>query len=155
MENAPRHLPTLELPNQDGTPIQVAETLGKFVVIYFYPKAMTSGCTEQACAIRDHKDTLAHLNVLTYGISPDKPVTLAKFKQKEGLNFDLLSDSEQILANQFHSWVQKSMYGRTYMGLSRDIFVYTPQGELLAAKRKISPKEHISFVTSALNGYKG
>jgi len=150
MENAPRTLPTLTLPNQDGSPIQIAETLGQFVVIYFYPKAMTSGCTEQACSIRDNKDVLSKLNVVTYGISPDKPATLAKFKQKEALNFDLLSDSEQILANQFHSWVQKSMYGRTYMGLSRDIFIYTPQGELLAAKRKISPKDHIKFVIDSI-----
>lgn len=154
MENAPHTLPILELPNQDGTPIQVAETLGQFVVIYFYPKAMTSGCTEQACSIRDNKETLAQLNVRTYGISPDQPKTLAKFKEKEHLNFDLLSDSEQILANQFHSWVHKSMYGRSYMGLSRDIFIYTPQGELLAAKRKISPKDHVKFVIDSLNHYK-
>jgi thioredoxin-dependent peroxiredoxin len=154
MENTPRQLPTLELPNQEGKPIQIAETLGQFVVIYFYPKAMTPGCTEQACSIRDHQETLAALNVRTYGISPDSPKTLAKFKEKEGLNFDLLSDSEHILANQFHSWVEKSMYGRTYMGLSRDIFIYTPQGELLAAKRKISPKEHVPFVKATLSNSK-
>lgn len=151
MQQAPRTIPHLELLNQDDTPVQIAETLGKFVVIYFYPKAMTSGCTEQACAIRDNKDVLSSLNVITYGISPDKPATLAKFKQKEQLNFDLLSDNAQILANQFHSWVQKSMYGRTYMGLSRDIFIYSPQGELLAAKRKISPKDHIRFVVDTLS----
>lgn len=153
MQQAPRTIPHLELLNQNSTPVQIAETLGKFVVIYFYPKAMTSGCTEQACAIRDSKDVLSKLNVITYGISPDTPATLAKFKQKEGLNFDLLSDNAQILANQFHSWVQKSMYGRTYMGLSRDIFIYSPQGELVAAKRKISPKEHINFVTDSISHY--
>ncbi len=154
MENAPQRLPTVELLNQDGAPIQISETLGQFVVIYFYPKAMTSGCTVQACAIRDQSDILKKLNVRTYGVSPDAPKQLAKFKEKEGLNFDLLSDSEQILANQFHSWVQKSMYGRSYMGLSRDIFIYTPQGELIAAKRKISPNEHINFVIDTINNYK-
>ncbi|TKW60915.1 MAG: thioredoxin-dependent thiol peroxidase [Blastochloris viridis] len=153
MQQAPRTIPHLELLNQDGTPVQIAETLGKFVVIYFYPKAMTSGCTEQACAIRDNKDVLSKLNAITYGISPDAPATLVKFKQKEGLNFDLLSDNAQILANQFHSWVQKSMYGRTYMGLSRDIFIYSPQGDLVAAKRKISPKDHINFVVESISHY--
>lgn len=150
MQKAPAHLPTLELLNQDGKPVQLAETLGKFVVIYFYPKAMTSGCTQQACAIRDAHDALAKLNVLTYGISPDKPALLAKFKEKEQLSFDLLSDDQQTLANQFHSWVSKSMYGRSYMGLSRDVFIYSPQGKLLAAKRKISPKDHIPFVIDTL-----
>lgn len=151
MQHASARLPTLDLLNQDGKPVSLAETLGKFVVIYFYPKAMTSGCTQQACAIRDAHDTLAHLNVVTYGISPDKPALLAKFKEKEQLNFDLLSDDQQTLANQFHSWISKSMYGRSYMGLSRDVFVYSPEGNLLAAKRKISPKEHIPFVMEVLS----
>lgn len=150
MDHAPKTLPSLYLPNQDGHLINVAETQGKFVVIYFYPKAMTSGCTEQACAIRDASSTLTHHNVLTYGISPDAPAILKKFQQKEKLNFNLLSDEDHTLANQYHSWVQKSMYGRTYMGLSRDIFIYTPQGELLTAKRKISPKAHMPFIIDAL-----
>ncbi len=152
MTTTPRELPDATLVNQEGKSIRLRDSLGKFVVIYFYPKAMTPGCTTQACLIRDADDALSHMNVVTYGISPDAPQALKKFRLRDNLPFDLLSDSDTKLAQSFGSWVEKQMYGRTYMGMSRDVFVFGPDGALIGERRKIAPADHVHFVKSVVNG---
>lgn len=153
MTPTPLHLPDAVLVNQDGQEVALRQSLGQFVVIYFYPKAMTPGCTTQACLVRDAYSDLSQRNVVTFGISPDAPQALKKFKIKENLPFDLLSDSSSELAKRFGSWVEKQMYGRTYMGMQRDVFVFGPDGALIGEYRKIAPKDHVRLVEESLSNY--
>jgi peroxiredoxin Q/BCP len=143
--------PTFILPNQDNITMDLAVSLGQFVVIYFYPKAMTSGCTVQACDLRDNWALLSDKGIKVFGISPDKPSLLKKFKILEKLPFDLLSDSEHIAANLYGTWIEKSMYGKSYMGKSRDTFIIKPDGTLLSVLHKVKPSEHLAAILTALS----
>lgn len=145
------HAPGFTLPNQDGTLIKLADLLGQFVVIYFYPKALTSGCTVQACAIRDNWEQLQRSGTHVIGISPDSPKLLKKFKDTENLPFDLLSDSEHKVAEAYGTWQQKSMYGRTYMGMARDTFILDQKGTIISVLRKVSPATHIHDVMTVIS----
>lgn len=130
------------------------DSLGQFVVIYFYPKALTPGCTTQACDLRDNWKKLQHEGISVFGVSPDAPKLLRKFKDVENLPFDLLSDSEHIAANLYETWVEKSMYGRKYMGMARDSFLLAPDGRVFSVLQKVQPGEHVEKILKAVSQYK-
>lgn len=129
---------------------QLSDYLGKKVVIYFYPKDDTPGCTTQACAFRDAYDDFKKSDVVVIGISKDDQKSHKKFIEKYNLPFILLSDEELVVANQFGTWVEKSMYGKAYMGMSRSTFVLNEQGIITHVFEKASPSENASEILSAL-----
>jgi peroxiredoxin Q/BCP len=131
--------PTFTLLDQAGEPVDLASFAGRRVLIYFYPKADTPGCTTQACGLRDILGEIGETAVL--GISPDAPAKQAKFDKKYGLGFPLLADEDHAVAEAYRVWVQKSMYGRTYMGIERSAFLVDPSGNLEQVWYKVSPKD--------------
>jgi thioredoxin-dependent peroxiredoxin len=131
--------PEITLLNHNGESVDLATFRGHFVMVYFYPKADTPGCTQQACLLRDAQDALGDTVVL--GISPDKVPALAKFRAKYDLNFDLLSDLEHSVADAYGVWQEKKNYGKTYMGIVRSAFLIAPDGTLRNVWYKISPKD--------------
>jgi peroxiredoxin Q/BCP len=134
--------PAFELPDQDGKLVKLSDFKGKSVVIYFYPRALTPGCTVQACALRDGLDEFAQRNVVVLGISPDKPKVLKKFETQEDLNFRLLSDESHSVAESYGAWQEKSMYGKKYMGMARISYLISPAGTILHVLPKVDPKTH-------------
>lgn len=145
-ENAPG----FRLKNQDNQLISLDQFKGKWVVTYFYPKALTSGCTVQACGIRDAGTAWKKLNCVVLGISPDKPELLKKFQTVEHLPFDLLSDLDHSTAEAYGVWQQKSMYGRTYMGMARTTYIIDPNGKVAHVFEKVKPAEHAAQVEAWL-----
>ncbi len=133
-----------------GKSHQLSDYLGKKVVLYFYPKDDTPGCTTQACAFRDTYDDFNQKDVVVIGISKDDPKSHLKFIQKYDLPFILLSDEEVIVANYFGVWVEKSMYGKKYMGMSRTTFIINEQGTITHVFEKASPSENASDILKAL-----
>jgi thioredoxin-dependent peroxiredoxin len=142
--------PEFELPDQDGRAVKLSDFRGRPVVVYFYPKADTPGCTTQACGVRDHHTDYAQANAVVLGISPDPVAKVKKFHDKQGLNFALLADEGHAVAETYGVWVTKSMYGRTYLGNERTTFVIDPAGRVAAVLRKVKPAEHDALVLSAL-----
>jgi len=142
--------PGFELPDQDGRAVKLSDLRGRPVVVYFYPKADTPGCTTQACGVRDHHTDYAQANAVVLGISPDPVAKVKKFHDKQGLNFALLADEGHAVAEIYGVWVTKSMYGRTYLGNERTTFVIDPAGRVAAVLRKVKPAEHDALVLSAL-----
>src|SRR6185437_4404818 len=128
--------PDFTLPDADGKPVSLADYRGRRVVVYFYPAAGTPGCTKQAC---DFRDSLAELNgagLDVLGISPDKPAKLAKFRDKEGLTFPLLSDADKDVLNAWGTFGEKQMYGKTVTGVIRSTFVVDPEGKIEVAVQR-------------------
>jgi peroxiredoxin Q/BCP len=144
--------PDFTLPDQSGEPVTLSSFKGKSVVVYFYPKADTPGCTTQACGVRDHHDDYASADAVVLGISPDAPKKIAKFDDKFSLGFPLLGDEDHAVAEAYGVWVEKSMYGRTYMGNERTTFVIGPDGVIKEIFRKVKPGEHDELVLGALSG---
>jgi peroxiredoxin Q/BCP len=144
--------PDFTLPDQSGSPVTLSAMRGKNVVLYFYPKADTPGCTTQACGVRDHRADYSRLDAVVLGVSPDAPKKIAKFDEKFELGFPLLGDENHEVAEAYGVWVQKSMYGRTYMGMERSTFVIDPQGKITHVFRKVKPAEHDQKVLAALEG---
>jgi peroxiredoxin Q/BCP len=144
--------PDFELPDQNGQPVKLSDFKGRNVVLYFYPKADTPGCTTQACGVRDHRPDYQQADAVVLGVSPDPVKSVAKFDQKYGLGFPLLADEDHKVAEQYGVWVQKSMYGRTYMGNERTTFVIGPDGLIRDVLRKVKPAEHDGLVLGALSG---
>jgi peroxiredoxin Q/BCP len=144
--------PDFELPDQDGKTHKLADYAGKNVVLYFYPKADTPGCTTQACGVRDRASEYDKVNAVVLGVSPDAPKKLRAFADKYGLPFTLLGDEDHSVADQYDVWVEKSMYGRKYMGMERSTFVIGPDGKIEHVFRKVKPAEHDDLVLGALNG---
>ena len=142
--------PDFTLPDQDGEPVRLSELRGKPVVVYFYPKADTPGCTTQACGVRDHRGEYASAGVTVLGISPDPVKAVKKFHDKQELNFALLADADHAVCEAYGVWVEKSMYGRTYMGAERSTFIVGPDGTLQDVLRKVKPAEHDGLVLAAL-----
>ncbi len=142
--------PDFTLPDQEGNPVTLSALRGKTVVLYFYPKADTPGCTTQACGVRDHRPDYEHANAVVLGVSPDPVKSVSKFDQKYGLGFPLLADEDHAVAEAYGVWVQKSMYGRTYMGNERTTFVIGPDGVVKDVLRKVKPAEHDDLVLGAL-----
>jgi peroxiredoxin Q/BCP len=143
--------PDFELPDQDGNPVRLSSFRGQPVVVYFYPKAATPGCTTQACGVRDHRADYELVNAVVLGISPDPVAKVKKFHDKEGLNFALLADEGHRVADAWGVWVEKSMYGKTYFGNERSTFVIGPDGKVAQVLRKVKPAEHDERVLKALN----
>ena len=142
--------PAFTLLDQSGAKVALTALKGQPVVLYFYPKADTPGCTTQSCEVRDHRKDLAKLGAAVFGISPDTPTKLAKFDEKYSLGFPLLSDPEHVAAEKYGVWAEKSMYGRKYMGIVRSAFVIDAQGKIAGAFYKVSPKDTVPKVTAAL-----
>ena len=143
--------PDFTLPDQHGNPISLAELRGRTVVLYFYPKADTPGCTAQACGVRDHRADYEGADAVVLGISPDPVEAIAKFDAKHGLGFPLLADEDHSVAEAYGVWVEKSMYGRKYMGNERTTFVIGPDGTVTAVYRKVKPDEHDQLVLGGLS----
>jgi peroxiredoxin Q/BCP len=142
--------PDFELPDQDGRSVKLSDFRGTPVVVYFYPKADTPGCTTQACGVRDHRDDYARAGATVLGISPDPVAKVKKFHDKQALTFPLLADKDHAVAESFGVWVQKSMYGRTYFGNERTTFVIDPDGRVEQVLRKVKPAAHDQLVLEAL-----
>lgn len=122
------------------------------MVLYFYPKDDTSGCTREACEFRDRFPNFQQLNALILGVSPDSPQSHQKFIAKYNLPFSLLSDESKEMLKCYGVWVEKSMYGRKYMGVERSTFILGPDGRILTIFRKVKPAEHASEVAAFLSG---
>ena len=142
--------PSFSAPDQSGKIVSLADFKGKTVILYFYPKDDTSGCTVEACSFRDEHATFKKKGAVIIGISPDNAKSHTKFIEKFELPFTLLSDSDHKIAEAYKVWVEKSMYGRKYMGMERSTFVIDPKGKLRAIYRKVKPAEHIAEVLAGL-----
>jgi len=142
--------PDFALPSDDAGNVTLSGLRGRKVVLYFYPKDDTSGCTTQACALRDEMPRFDAVDAVVLGVSPDSVASHARFREKYGLNFPLLSDQDHAVAEAYGVWKEKSMYGRTYMGIERSTFLIDEEGVVLEAWRKVKPKDHAEWVTAAL-----
>jgi thioredoxin-dependent peroxiredoxin len=142
--------PAFTLPDQDGNEVSLADLEGKTVVLYFYPKANTSGCTVQACGVRDHRGDYASAGATVIGISPDPVKEVKKFHDAQGLNFTLLADEDHAVCEAYGTWQEKSMYGRKYWGATRSTFIIGPDGVVQHVIGKASPKTHDDEVLKAL-----
>jgi peroxiredoxin Q/BCP len=142
--------PDFELPDQDGRSVKLSDFRGQPVVVYFYPKASTPGCTTQACGVRDHKLDYEQAGAVVLGISPDPVAKIAKFVDKYDLGFPLLADEDHAVAKSYGVWVEKSMYGRKYFGNERTTFIVDSEGKISEVLRKVKPAEHDEQVLAAL-----
>ena len=142
--------PDFELPDQDGEPVKLSDLRGRRVVLYFYPKADTPGCTTQACGIRDRADEYEAAGATVLGVSPDPVAAVKKFHGKQSLNFTLLADEDHAVCETYGVWGEKSMYGKTYWGTQRATFILDEDGVVRAVIPKASPKTHDGEVLSAL-----
>ena len=142
--------PAFTLSDQSGKKRKLSDFKGKRVVVYFYPKADTPGCTTQSCSLRDAVADLKKLKAVVVGISPDAPPRLKKFDDKYDLGFPLLADEDHAVAEKWGTWGEKSMYGKKFMGIIRSAFVIDEQGKVAATFYKVSPKDTLPKVTDAL-----
>jgi thioredoxin-dependent peroxiredoxin len=147
--------PDFELLNQDGEPVKLSDFAGRTVVLYFYPKADTPGCTMQACGIRDRSSEYGAAGAVVLGVSPDEPKELRAFADKYGLPFTLLADTAHEVAEAYGVWAEKSMYGRKYWGNDRTTFVIDGEGRIARVFPKVSPKTHDDVVLEALGSLSG
>jgi peroxiredoxin Q/BCP len=143
--------PDFTLADQNGNPVSLSDFKDRSVVLYFYPKADTPGCTTQACGVRDHRTAYESADAVVLGVSPDAPKKIAKFDAKYELGFPLLGDEDHRVAEQYGVWVKKSMYGREYMGNERTTFVISPDQTIKDILRKVKPAEHDELVLAALS----
>lgn len=144
--------PAFALTDQHGDAVKLRSYKGRKVVVYFYPRANTPGCTTQSCSLRDAEPALGKLGADVIGISPDAPDAQRKFDEKYALGFPLLSDADHAVARAWGVWGRKSMYGKKYMGIIRAAFVIDEKGKIAAAFYKVSPKDTVAYVTEALKG---
>jgi thioredoxin-dependent peroxiredoxin len=144
--------PEFTLPDQSGEPVSLADFRGRRVVVYFYPKADTPGCTTQACGIRDHAADYDAADAVVLGISPDPVNAVKKFADKFDLRFHLLADEDHAVAERYGVWVEKNRYGRTYWGNERTTFVIDPDGRVAEVLRNVKPAQHDDLVLAALGG---
>ncbi len=142
--------PAFTLKNQDGETVKLSDLAGQRVVLYFYPKADTPGCTTQACSIKDNWKAYKKAGVTVIGVSADEPEKLAAFKKKYKLPFDLIGDPSHKMIDRYGQWVEKSMYGKKYMGIQRSTFIIGPTGKVEAYLPKVQPKAHDDLVFKAL-----
>jgi peroxiredoxin Q/BCP len=142
--------PSFTLPDQSGESVSLEDLRGRWVVLYFYPKADTPGCTTQACSVRDRSGEYEKFSARVLGVSPDEVDAVAKFDSKYGLGFTLLADSDHSVAEQYGVWAEKNMYGRKYMGVQRATFLIDPEGNVARVFPKVQPKQHDDLVLGAL-----
>ncbi|MGC9261288.1 MAG: thioredoxin-dependent thiol peroxidase [Phycisphaerae bacterium] len=147
-ENAPA--PVFSLPATTGTNISLAALRGKIVVLYFYPKDDTPGCTKEACNFRDGIKDLEKEGAVVLGVSPDDVVRHEKFQQKYHLPFPLLADADHAVAEKYGVWKEKSMYGKKYMGIERTTFIINAEGRITKSFRKVKVENHLQEVLTAL-----
>jgi peroxiredoxin Q/BCP len=144
--------PDIQLNADDGSTLALSDLRGQHIVLYFYPKDDTSGCTTQACAFRDQRADFDARGAKVIGVSPDSVASHVKFRDKHGLPFTLLSDPDHEAAEAYGVWVEKSMYGRKYMGIERSTFVIGPDGVLEHVLYKVTPAGHADSVLELLAG---
>jgi peroxiredoxin Q/BCP len=144
--------PDFALPDQDGEEVRLSDLRDRTVVLYFYPKADTPGCTAQACGIRDRQSEFDDAGAVVLGVSPDPPARLRKFADKHGLPFTLLADEDHSVAEAYGTWVQKPARGymKARMGIERSTFVIGPDGRIERVLRNVRAKEHDELVLSGL-----
>ena len=142
--------PIFTLLNQQEQPVSLNDFRGKKVLVYFYPKALTPGCTTQACGLRDSKSELDELGLVVLGISPDTPKKLAQFIEKKALNFTLLSDPDHKIAEQFGVWGEKKFMGKTYDGIHRISFLIDENGKIILVFDKFKTTEHHQIIVDYL-----
>lgn len=146
--------PTFTLSNQRGEKISLKDFLGKKnVVLYFYPKASTPGCTVQACGIRDTQKELASRDTVVFGVSPDPEAKLQKFIDKQGLNFDLLSDENHAIAEKYGVWDLKKFMGKEFMGIVRTTFIINKEGRLVDIMDKFKTTNHHDVLLESLDAH--
>jgi peroxiredoxin Q/BCP len=145
-----RMAPDFTLPTDAGDALRLSSLRGRKVVLYFYPKDDTPGCTAQACELRDALPRFDGLDAVVLGVSPDPVSSHRKFRDKHGLNFPLLSDEDHAVAEAYGVWVEKRMYGREYMGIERSTFLISEDGRVLEAWRKVKPEGHAELVAAVL-----
>lgn len=150
-----RPAPDFTLPDQHGDAVSLASHRGKWVVVYFYPRADTPGCTTQACGIRDRSAEYEAAGAEVMGISPDPVSAVEKFARKHGFHFTLLADEAHSVAEEWGVWAEKSMYGKTYWGVQRSTFIVDPDGKIALIFPKVSPKTHDDQVLGALRELQG
>ena len=142
--------PAFTLLDQDGQQVKLADYKGRKVLVYFYPKADTPGCTAQACGLRDIRGQIG--DAVVVGISPDKPAKQKRFDDKYDLGFPLLADEDHAVAEAHDVWTEKSMYGRKYMGILRSAFLIDEKGNIADAWYKVSPKDTAANLLAAVGG---
>jgi peroxiredoxin Q/BCP len=147
--------PDFTLPDQEGHPLTLSDLRGQTVVVYFYPRADTPGCTTQACGVRDHAAEYEAIDARVIGISPDPVAAVGRFADKYGLAFTLLADEDHAVADAYGTWVEKHMYGKTYWGVQRASFIIDPEGRIARVFPKVSPKTHDEVVLDALDSLAG
>ena len=145
-----RKAPEVALPSDAGTPVRLADFLGKKVVLYFYPKDDTPGCTKEACAFRDGLAQLRKRGVVVLGVSADSVESHRKFKAKHGLNFSLLSDVDKRVGQAYGVWKKKSLYGRTFMGIERTTFLIDERGRISRIFPRVKVDVHLDDILKTL-----
>jgi peroxiredoxin Q/BCP len=150
MLEAGQAAPDFTLPNQDGNELTLSELGGQTVVLYFYPRADTPGCTTQACGVRDRSGDYESAGARVIGVSPDSVEAVKKFAEKFDLDFTLLADADHAVADTYGTWVEKSMYGKKYWGVQRATFLIDGEGQIAKVFPKVSPKTHDDVVLAAL-----
>jgi len=144
--------PAFTLPDQDSNPVSLGDFAGRTVVLYFYPKADTPGCTTQACSIRDRGGEYDAAGAVVLGVSPDPVADVKRFHAKQSLNFTLLADEDHAVCEAYGVWGEKTNYGKTYMGAQRSTFIVDGSGTIVHVIPKASPKTHDDEVLAALGG---
>jgi peroxiredoxin Q/BCP len=142
--------PDFELPDQNGKPVKLSNLRGQTIILYFYPRADTPGCTVQACGVRDREADYSEAGTRVLGVSPDSAEDVKKFADKFDLGFTLLADADHAVADAYGTWGEKSMYGKRYMGVLRATFLIDPEGRIARVFPKVSPKTHDDVVLEAL-----
>jgi peroxiredoxin Q/BCP len=150
MVEAGQEAPDFTLPDQDGNEVTLSELRGETVVLYFFPKADTPGCTAQACGVRDHRNDYEGTGARVVGVSPDTVSAQHDFAEKYGLDFSLLADEKHEVAELYGVWGEKKMYGKTYLGVTRSTFLIDSDGRVARVFPKVSPKTHDEVVLEAL-----
>lgn len=142
--------PDFDLPSDRGDRVRLSELRGQRVILFFYPKDDTSGCTKEACGFRDAMPTIVERNAIVLGVSPDPVKSHERFRDKYDLNFPLLADEDHEVADAYGAWGPKKMYGREYHGILRSTFVIGVNGRIEKAYRKVRPAEHAAEVAAEL-----
>lgn len=142
--------PSFTLPSDQGGEVSLSDFRGKRVIVYFYPAAMTPGCTKQACDFRDSLDSLAAAGITVLGISPDSPAKLAKFRERDGLTFPLLSDTSHQVMQAYGSWGEKKLYGKVTVGVIRSTFVISGEGVIEKAQYAVKATGHVARLRAEL-----
>ncbi|HXS33712.1 MAG TPA: thioredoxin-dependent thiol peroxidase [Solirubrobacterales bacterium] len=150
MLEAGARAPDFTLPDQNGNEVSLSSLKGETIVLYFYPRADTPGCTTQACSVRDRSAEYKAAGARVIGVSPDTVEAVAKFAGKFDLDFTLLADTDHTVADAYGAWVEKSMYGKKYMGVQRATFIIGAEGIVAKVFPKVSPKKHDDLVLKAL-----